>query len=162
MSVHFERSLAEPPLHALLGSEGECECPHAGIARHQGQHVPSSRRTGNQTNHPGPIEARHSICADVCSARFADRLPVEQHGDRRIPRCSRLHDQVHLAGGEREHDLAGALPELDVLAFAPPVAVQCDSPGLTSVSPDVGLVGDPGVRGLAGSRKRRRLLADSR
>ena len=44
-----------------LRPESECERPHAGIARHQGQHVLSSRRSGDQANHAGPIEARHSV-----------------------------------------------------------------------------------------------------
>ena len=46
--------------HALR-SESERKRPHAGIARHQGQHVPSPRRTGDQANHAGRIEARHSV-----------------------------------------------------------------------------------------------------
>jgi hypothetical protein len=46
--------------HALR-SESERERPHAGIARHQGQHVAPSRRTGDQANHAGPIEARQSV-----------------------------------------------------------------------------------------------------
>jgi hypothetical protein len=52
----------------LLGPEGEGEHPHAGIARHQGQHVPSSRRSGDQPNHAGPIEAGHAVRAETLLA----------------------------------------------------------------------------------------------
>ena len=83
---------------------------------------------------PDPIEARHSICADVCTAGVADWLPIQQHGHRGTARGSRLHDQVHFAGSEREHDLARAFPEFDVLTFASPVALQSDSPWLASIS----------------------------
>ena len=51
------------------------ERPHAGIARHQRQHMPPSRRTDDQANHAGSIEARHSICADVCTTGVADGFP---------------------------------------------------------------------------------------
>lgn len=68
----------------LLGPEGEGEHPHAGIARDQGQHVPSSRRAGDQTNHAGPFDARHSVCADVCTARATDWLAVQEHGNRGV------------------------------------------------------------------------------
>ena len=134
----------------------------AGIARDQRQHVLSAGRAGDQANHSRPIEARHSVGADVGAARLADRLPVEQHRDRRFSRRSRLHDQVHLAGSERKDDLAGALPEFDVLALAPPIALQGDRARLAPFGADVGLVGDPGVRGLTDLRKRRRLGADRR
>lgn len=77
-----------------------------------------------------------------------------------VPDASRLEDQVHFAGCEREHYLARALPELDVLAFGSPVALQRHGPALVTFRPEVGLVGDPGVRGLAGPRKHRRLGAD--
>ena len=59
-----------------LRPESECERPHARIARHQGQHVPSSCRTGDEANHARPIEARHSVCTDVCTVGVADWLPV--------------------------------------------------------------------------------------
>jgi hypothetical protein len=54
-----------------------------------------------------------------------------------------LHDQVHFAGSEREHNLPRAFPEFHVLTFASPVALQSDSPWLASISPDVGLANDP-------------------
>ena len=77
----------------------------------------------------------------------ADWLPIQQHGYRGTARTSRLHDQVHFAGSEREHDLPRAFPEFNVLTFASPVALQSESPWLAAISPDVGLVGDSGVRG---------------
>ena len=144
-----------------LGSESEGKRTHARIVRHQRQHVASSRRTGDQANHAGPIEVRHSICADVCTAGVADGLPVQQHGHRGAARGSRLHDQVHFAGSEGEQNLACALPELDVLTFGSPVALERDTTGLASVSSDIRLVGDPRVRRLAGPREHRRLVADS-
>jgi hypothetical protein len=60
-----------------------------------------------------------------------------------LPDGSRLHDQVHLTGNEREHDLANAFPELDVLTFVSPVAFQRHGPVLASLSPDVCLANDP-------------------
>ena len=80
----------------------ERERPHAGIARHQGQHVPPSRRTDDQRIMRNR-STRDSICADVCTAGVADWPPVQQHGHRGTARGSRLHNQVHFAGSEREH-----------------------------------------------------------
>jgi hypothetical protein len=66
-------------------AKGKHECPEAGIGRDQSQHVASLRRAGDQSKHGRPIEARNTIGADVCSTGFTDRIPVEQHGDRRFP-----------------------------------------------------------------------------
>jgi DNA-binding ferritin-like protein len=126
-------------------AKGEHIGPEAGIGRDHSQQVASPRRAGDQSKHARPVEARHAIRADVCSAGFADRLPVEQHGDRRIPRCPRLHDQVHLTGGEGNDDLAGALPKFDVLAPAVPITFQGSRARLPALGADVRLVGDPGV-----------------
>ena len=81
--------------------------------------------------------------ADVGTAGVPDGLPVQQHGHRRGARGSRLHDQVHFAGSEGKHDLACALPELDVLTFGSPVALEGDATGLASVSSDIRLIRDP-------------------
>jgi hypothetical protein len=109
--------------------------------------VPSSRHTGDQSKHARPVEARYTIRADVCSAGLADRLPVEQHGDHRIPRGPRLHDQVHLTGDEGNDDLAGALPKFDVLALAVPIIFQADRAGLPAIGADVRLVVIPTYEG---------------
>jgi hypothetical protein len=145
----------------LLRAEREGKRPHAGIARHQRQHVPSPRRTGDQANHAGPIKASHSICADVCTTGVANWLFIQQHGNRAAACGSRLHHQVDFAAGEREHDLPRALPKFDVLTFASPVALQSDSPWLASISRNLCLGGDAGVRRLAGPREPRCLGADS-
>jgi hypothetical protein len=63
-----------------LWTERERKRTHARIVRDQCQHVPSSRRTGDQPNHSGPIEAGQSIGADVCAVGVTDWLPVQQHG----------------------------------------------------------------------------------
>jgi len=39
---------------------------------------------GDQANHSGSIEARHSVGADVGPAGLADRFPVEHHRHRRL------------------------------------------------------------------------------
>ena len=53
-----------------------------------------------------------------------------------------MHDEVHFAGSEGEQDLTCALPELDVLTFTSPVALEGDTTGLASVRTDIGLVAD--------------------
>jgi hypothetical protein len=99
--------------------------------------VVSSRRTRDQANHARPIEVCHSIRADVCAAAIADGLSVQQHGHRGAARGSRLHDQVHFPSSEGEQSLACALPELDVLTFGSPVALERHTTGLASVSSDI-------------------------
>jgi hypothetical protein len=83
--------------------------------------VPSSRRTGDQAEHAGLVKASHSICP-VCTMGVADWLPIQQHVNRGTAGAPRLHDQVHFAASEREHNLPRASLELDVLTFALPVA----------------------------------------
>jgi hypothetical protein len=67
-------------LRAALRSESECERSGARIARDQGQHVPSPRRTGHQAKHAGPVEARHAVRADVSTADVAHRLSIDENG----------------------------------------------------------------------------------
>jgi len=55
-----------------LGSKRERERPDAWVARQQGQHVPSSRRTGDQANHAGTIEARDSVSAGDVAATVVE------------------------------------------------------------------------------------------
>src|SRR6187549_1586679 len=117
----------------------------------------SLRRAGHQSNEPGAVEARDTISADVCAADFADWLPVEQHGNRRLSRFPRFHDQVHLAGSEGKDDLAGALSEFNILASAAPITFEGGCAQFPAFGADIRLVGDPRVGGLAGPRKRRRL-----
>jgi hypothetical protein len=52
-----------------------------GIAGGQCQQVLPSRRSGHQADHTRSIEARHSICADVSSARVTHRISIDQHRD---------------------------------------------------------------------------------
>jgi hypothetical protein len=85
-----------------------------GIVRDQRQHVPSTGRAGEQTNHSRAIEASHPVRADIGPAGLADRLSVEHHGERRFPGRSWVHDQVDLTRSEGKHDPAGAVLKLDV------------------------------------------------
>ena len=48
----------------------------------------SSRSTGDQANHAGAIEARHSVGTDVYTVGVANWLPVLQHGNRDAARGS--------------------------------------------------------------------------
>ena len=134
----------------LLPTKREGKRTHARAVRHQRQHVVSSRRTRDQANHARPIEACHSIRADVCAAAVADGLAVQQHGHRGAARGSGLHDQVHFPSSEGEQNLACALPELDVLTFGSPVALERDTTRLASVSSDIRLIRDPRIRRRAG------------
>jgi hypothetical protein len=60
-----------------LRPESKGERSHTRITRHEGEHMASSGRTGHQPNHSWPIEASHSVCADVCTAGVADWLPIQ-------------------------------------------------------------------------------------
>jgi hypothetical protein len=76
----------------------------------------STGRASDQPNHSRSIEARDSVRTDVGTACLADRLPVEHHRDRCVPRRSRVHHHIHLAGSEGKDDPASALLEFEVLA----------------------------------------------
>ena len=75
----------------------------------------------------GPIEARDSVWADVCASDLAHRLSVQQHLTAAVPDGPGCMTRFTSPAVNGEHDLAGALPELDVLAFASPVALEGDT-----------------------------------
>jgi hypothetical protein len=63
-----------------------------------------------RTNHARAVEARHAVGTHVGAASIGHGFAINRTFIAPFPDGPRLHDEIHFAGRERQHDLSCTAP----------------------------------------------------